>query len=88
MKKELNLPKFKNSKEELEFWSKIDLADYLEINDLQEAVIPDLKTKTKPVSFRLPINVLNRIKAMAQQRDVPYQSLMKDYIFRGVVGAN
>lgn len=84
MKKELKLPKFKNNREEVAFWSKIDLADYLEAKDLQEDIIPDLKTKTKPVSFRLPVNVLNRIKSLAAQRDIPYQSLMKDFVFRGL----
>jgi len=87
MKRELRIPKFNSQKQELEFWSKIDFGDYLKAADLQEANIPSLKPKTKPVSFRLPINVLSRIKAMATERDVPYQSLMKDIIFKGVVSA-
>lgn len=84
MKKQLKIPKFKSIKEELKFWSEIDLGDYLESKDLVPAMIPDLKPKTKPITVRLPVNLLNRLKAMANQRDIPYQSLMKDIIFRGI----
>ncbi len=35
---------------------------------------------TQAISIRLPRDVLNRIKILADEQDVPYQSLMKTWI--------
>lgn len=77
MKKPLNLPKFKNEKEEHDFWAKINLSDYYEPADAKSVSFPNLKPSSKPISIRLPEFLLIRIKEEANRLNVPYQSLIK-----------
>lgn len=71
------LPKFKNEKEEREFWLKHDSVDYLDWSKAKLAEFPNLKPSTKTISIRLPEHLLNNIKKQANKLDVPYQSYMK-----------
>ncbi len=84
MKKKLNLPKFKNEDEERDFWSKIDLSEYYDSSDLEEISFPNLKPTSRSISIRIPEYLLNRIKEKANEINVPYQSLIKQYIKKGV----
>ena len=84
MKKQLVLPKFKNEEEEIDFWSRIDLSDYLEPSDFKRASFPNLKPTTRSVSIRMPVYLLNRIKEKANQLAIPYQTLIKQYIQKGI----
>lgn len=78
MNKIKKLPKFKNEDEERDFWSTHDLTDYF---DMSRAIInpslPNLKPSTRTVSIRLPESLIASLKALANKRDVPYQSLVK-----------
>jgi predicted DNA binding CopG/RHH family protein len=47
-------------------WSKAELG-----------VFPNLKPSLKTISLRLPEDMINDLKILANQRDVPYQSLLK-----------
>jgi len=78
MKKPLKLPKFKNEDEEREFWAKINLADYYEPSDAKKVSFPNLKPTSKPISIRLPVYLVDRIKEEANQINVPYQALIKE----------
>lgn len=84
MKKQLNVPKFKNESEEREFWSKVDLSEYFVPEDFEQVSFPNLKPTTRPVSIRIPVYILNRVKERANETNVPYQSLIKEYIRKGV----
>lgn len=84
MKKPLKLPKFKNEDEERNFWAKVDLSEYYEESDLEPVSFPNLKPTTKPISIRIPEYLLNRIKEKANETNVPYQSLIKEYIKKGI----
>jgi len=84
MKKQLNIPKFKNEDEEREFWWKLDLSEYLEPSDFERVSFPNLKPTTRAISIRIPEYLLNRVKEKANEINVPYQSLIKDYIKRGI----
>ena len=77
MKKELNVPQFKNEDEEFAFWANVDLSDYYEPKDFKAVVFPNLKPTTKSISLRLPEFLLARIKESANKQDIPYQSLIK-----------
>ena len=85
MKKQLNLPKFKNEDEERAFWNKLDLADYFEPKDFEKASFPNLKPTTRSISLRLPEYILNRLKEKANETNIPYQSLIKSYIKKGLL---
>ena len=85
MKRRLKIPKFKNENQEREFWSKIDLADYFDSKDLQTVSFPNLKPSSRAISIRLSEPMLLRLKERANERHVPYQSLIKQYIAEGIV---
>lgn len=74
------IPRFKNEAEERAFWESHDSADYLDWSQAQRAVLPNLKPTTKTISLRLPQHLLDSIKAAANARDVPYQSLIKVWL--------
>ena len=78
------MPKFKNEDEEFEFWVNLDLTEYYEPEDFKPVVFPNLKQTTKSISIRLPEHLLARVKETANSQDIPYQSLIKQYIAKGV----
>jgi len=80
MKKQIKIPKFNNENEEREYWSKIDLSNYLEHSDLEEVSFPNLKPTSTPISIRLPQHLLTRVKEKANSLDIPYQALIKIYL--------
>lgn len=84
MKKKLKIPRFKNEEAERKFWSKTDLSDYYEARDFERVSFPNLKPTTRPISIRIPEYLLNRIKEKANEINIPYQSLIKEYIKAGV----
>lgn len=78
MKKLKKIPKFKSEKQEREFWRKNNSADFV---DWQKArrnpELPNLKPSTKTISLRLSEPMLNSLKMIANQKDIPYQSFIK-----------
>jgi predicted DNA binding CopG/RHH family protein len=75
-----NLPKFKNEDEEREFWANHDSADYLDWKQAQRIVLPNLRPSSQTISLRLPKPMIDRLKLLANKRDVPYQSLLKIFV--------
>ena len=61
-----------------------DLTDCADRSEFVRASFPNLKPTSASVSLRIPQHLLMRLKERANQLDVPYQSLMKQYIVRGV----
>lgn len=84
MKKQLKVPKFKNEDEERDFWSKIDLSEYFEPSDFERVSFPNLKPTSRSISIRIPEYLLMRLKEKANAINIPYQSLIKLYISKGV----
>ncbi len=74
------LPIFASEAEERAFWEANDSADYVDWTKAKRAVLPNLKPSTKTISLRLPQHMLDSIKAAANSRDVPYQSLIKVWL--------
>lgn len=74
------IPKFTSEAEERAFWQKHDSADYVDWTKAKRAVLPNLNPTTKTISLRLPQHMLDSIKAAANARDVPYQSLIKVWL--------
>ncbi len=79
-KKRPPIPHFKNEDEEREFWATHDSADYLDWENARKVVFPNLKASSSHISLRLPQSLLDELKAAANARDVPYQSLMKIWL--------
>ncbi|MBU0679455.1 MAG: BrnA antitoxin family protein [Verrucomicrobia bacterium] len=78
------IPKFKNEKEEREFWSTHSPLDYFDFEKAKSATFPNLKPSLKSISIRLPEDMVNELKVLANKRDVPYQSLAKLYLSWGI----
>jgi predicted DNA binding CopG/RHH family protein len=74
------VPEFKSEQEEWEFWASHDSSEYIDWENASKAVFPNLKPTMKTISLRLPETMLNRLKVLANERDVPYQSLMKMFL--------
>jgi predicted DNA binding CopG/RHH family protein len=87
MKKHLKkLPKFKNENEERKFWDTHDSTDYFDLSlALTGPLFPNLKPSSQSISLRIPSHIVARVKIKANELDVPYQSLMKQYIAKGVL---
>ncbi|HRE40926.1 MAG TPA: BrnA antitoxin family protein [Ignavibacteria bacterium] len=81
------IPKFKNEDEERDFWTNADSSDYFNFNNPIKAYFPNLKHSTETISLRLPKPLLDKIKILANQKDVPYQSLIKIILDKGITDA-
>jgi len=80
MKNLKNIPNFTSPEEEAEFWDTHDSTEFVDWSKAEKAIFPNLKFITESISIRLPAPLLARIKELANERDVPYQSLMKIYL--------
>ncbi len=78
------IPKFKNEEEERKFWFTHSSTDYVDWNKAEKVVFPNLKPSNKVISLRLPESLLSELKLLANQKDVPYQSLIKIFLFERV----
>ena len=82
MKKNLNIKKYKNEDKERAFWSKIDLDRYFSESDFESVSFPNLKPSSRSIALRMPEYLLLRLKERANELNVPYQSLIKEYVAR------
>ena len=76
----IKVPKFSSETQEREFWEAHDSATLVDWSTAKRVRMPNLKPSTQSISLRLPVHTLERIKAAANARDVPYQSLIKVWL--------
>ena len=57
-----------------------DVVDYFDWEKSAKSTFPALKPSTQTISLRLPQALLEELKALANERDVPYQSLLKIFL--------
>jgi predicted DNA binding CopG/RHH family protein len=74
------IPEFASEAEEQEFWRTADTTEYFDWSQARRVVFPNLKPSTTPISMRIPDILLAELKRLANEQDVPYQSLMKVYL--------
>lgn len=74
------IPKFRSEADEQAFWEAADTTEYFDYAKARTVVLPNLEPTTTPISMRLPETLLTEIKRLANEQDVPYQSLMKVYL--------
>lgn len=80
MKRLKKIPKFKDEDAEREFWSKADSTEYIDWSKAQRLVLPKFRPTLRTISLRLPESMIAELKLLANQRDVPYQSLLKVFL--------
>ncbi len=85
MNKRIKIPEFKTEDQERAFWSKTDLSEYFQPEDFTGASFPNLKPSSHSISIRIPDYLLVRLKEKAHELNVPYQTLVKQYIAQGVL---
>src|SRR3989344_3290002 len=81
--KKKNKP-FKNEDQEREFWANFDLSQNFKPEDFKKVSFSNLKPSTRSISIRIPEHLLVRLKEKANKLNIPYQSLLKEYIATGV----
>ena len=78
------VPEFKSEAEEFEFWSATgpgaDSTEFVDWSQTERARLPNLKPTLRTISVRLPVSMIEDLKILANQRDVPYQSLLKVFL--------
>src|SRR5438105_11249134 len=74
------IPTFRSEAEERAFWDTHDTSPFVDWGNARVVVFPDLKASTETISLRLPAALLAELKALANKRDVPYQSLLKVFL--------
>ncbi|OGR87468.1 MAG: hypothetical protein A3A86_05505 [Elusimicrobia bacterium RIFCSPLOWO2_01_FULL_60_11] len=80
MKKLKPIPRFKSENEEFEFWSKRDSTEYFDLSKAKRVRFPNLRRTTKLVALNMPISLIDKLKYLANKKDVAYQSLMKLFL--------
>jgi len=74
------IPRFASEDAERRFWAKHDTTQYFDWGKAVEPSFPNLKPSTTAISLRLPVTMLEELKALANAKDVPYQSLLKLFL--------
>ena len=77
-------PIFKTEAEERAFWENHSPLDYFDVSTARSAAFPNLKPTLKSISIRLPADMLDELKIIANKRDIPYQSLAKLFLAQGI----
>lgn len=85
MKKLKRIPKFKSEQEEREFWQNVDSTEYVDYKTLEHWQFPNLKLTSKPITIRLTLSMIDRLKIEAHKMDIPYQALIKKILFDGLM---
>ncbi|MBN4054664.1 BrnA antitoxin family protein [Nitrospira defluvii] len=75
---------FKNEDEERKFWDTHSPLEYFDLESAKTSSFPALKPSLKSISIRLPENILDTLKVLANKQDVPYQSLIKIFLARQI----
>lgn len=78
------MPKFNDENEEREFWSDHSPLDYFDTSTARRVEFPNLKPSLRSISLRLPEGMISTLKTMANSYDVPYQSLIKILLVKGI----
>ena len=53
---------------------------HLPVLQARPLVLPNLKPSLRTISLRLPEHLLAELKVLANKRDLPYQSLLKQFL--------
>jgi predicted DNA binding CopG/RHH family protein len=74
------LPKFETEEQERKFWAEHDSAEFVDWSSAQRRTFPALRPTLRTISLRLPESMIGHLKVLANKRDIPYQSLLKQFL--------
>jgi predicted DNA binding CopG/RHH family protein len=93
MKTKKKLPVLKTEEDVDRFWSTHSLADYIDDTEAVDVVIemaPALakrireRSRKRLLTLRLEQWLIDRVRKIAQEKGVPYQKLMREWIHQGI----
>src|SRR4030067_1792619 len=73
-------PRLASEDRERAFWSKRESSSYIDWSKAESVSLPNLRPSTRTISIRMPEPMIERLKVLANKRDVPYQSLLKVFV--------
>lgn len=78
------IPSFSSEDEEAKFWATHELGDGLlsRMQRPREGLLPVPRPPAKPISLRIDQDVLAAVKRVAHERDMPYQTLLKELLVK------
>ncbi len=79
----MKTPKFKNLKEEREFWDTHDSTDYLDDFEVAKDVV-FVRHKKQVMSLRLDPNILNKLRKLADEEGLPPTTYARMLIVKGI----
>ena len=79
-KKLKKIPEFRTEDEERRFWARADSTEHLDWTAGKHRKFVQLRPSLRTISLRLPVAMIEDLKVLANQRDVPYQSLLKVFL--------
>lgn len=74
------IPRFASEDRERAFWSKRDSSSHIDWSKAEKVNLSNLRPSTRTISIRMPEPMIERLKVLANKRDVPYQSLLKLFV--------
>ena len=74
------VPQFRSEDHEREYWSTHDSTDHVDWSTSVRVSLPNLRPTLRTISLRLPEAMIQQLKVLANKRDIPYQSLLKQFL--------
>jgi predicted DNA binding CopG/RHH family protein len=74
------VPVFSSEENERKFWAKHDSSEYIDWAAARRRSFPNLRPTLRTISLRLPESMIGHLKVLANKRDIPYQSLLKQFL--------
>ena len=74
------VPTFSSDQQEREYWARHDSTDHVEWSQAERPSSPLLRPTLRTISLRLPESMIGQLKLLAIRRDIPYQSLLKQFL--------
>lgn len=74
------LPKNRSEDAECAFWKAHDSTDYVDWSKGTRRHLAKLRPTLRTISLRLPEAMIAQLKVLANKRDIPYQSLLKELL--------
>ncbi len=79
------IPKFANEQEEAEFWAAYDATEFLDETEPVNVNFADARPRKKQISLRLDPDAIDRLKAIAAQKGVGYQTLIRMWVMERLI---
>ncbi len=74
------IPQFASEQEESDFWDTHSITDYLDDTTEVDVIFIDARPPQETISLGLEPAAITRLKAVAQQHDMGYQMLIRQWL--------